>query len=65
MCIKLTLIKKSDTLIHIKIWKNKWQQIKKRVQISMTEEIASKFDELTEFYGLSKSGLFAVLIRRL
>ena len=35
---------------------------KKRVQISMTE-IASKFDELTEFYGLSKSGLFAVLIR--
>ena len=28
-------------------------------------EIASKFDELTEFYGLSKSGLFAVLIRRL
>ena len=29
----------------------------------MTEEIASKFDELTEFYGLSKSGLFAVLIR--
>ena len=36
---------------------------KKRVQISMTEEIASKFDELTEFYGLSKSGLFAVLIR--
>ena len=38
---------------------------KKRVQISMTEEIASKFDELTEFYGLSKSGLFAVLIRRL
>ena len=35
---------------------------KKRVQISMTEEIASTFDELTEFYGLSKSGLFAVLI---
>ena len=25
---------------------------KKREQISMTEEIASKFDELTEFYGL-------------
>lgn len=36
---------------------------KKRVQISMTEEIAMKFEELTEYYGLNKSGLFAVLIR--
>ena len=36
---------------------------KKKSAISMTEEIVSKFDELTEFYGLSKSGLFAVLIR--